>query len=87
MTAEWESPWTVEELATVCQVSPSLIRKAIKVGSLQVHRFGRVVRIAAPEARRFAAELGASLVSSAHQAHDAHETHQAHPVKLTLARR
>jgi hypothetical protein len=59
------------------------VRKCIKAGVLDAHRYGRVVRIAAPEARRFAADLGAVPVPTAHGTHEAHE---AHPMTLTLAR-
>jgi len=61
-----EPPWTVEELAATCNASPSFLRKCIKAGTLRVHRLGRVVRIAAPEARRFAADLGAVPIQPAH---------------------
>lgn len=78
-------PWTVEELATACNVSQALVRKCIKAGTLSVHRLGRLVRIAEPEALRFAGQLGAVLDSSAHQAHGAHGAHTAHRLTLTLA--
>ena len=82
-----EAPWTIAQLAGACTVSEAFIRKCIKAGSLAVHRVGRVVRIAGPEARRFAAELGAVPSSPAHQAHQAHGAHSAYPVKLKLAQR
>jgi excisionase family DNA binding protein len=80
-------PWTVAELAATCSVSVSYVRKCIKVGSLEAHRLGRVVRISAPEARRFAADLGVMPLPLAHQTHDAHGAHQTHTVKLKLAER
>ena len=82
--AAFEAPWRVEDLARACAVSPSFVRKCIAAGTLHVHRLGRVVRIAAPEARRFAADLGAVPLSPAHQAHEAHGEH---PIALRLARR
>jgi hypothetical protein len=82
-----EPPWTLGDLAAACNVSTSYVRKCIGAGSLEVHRQGRMVRIAAPEARRFAAELGAVPLEPAHQAHNEHDAHQAHAVKLKLAKR
>ncbi len=75
------APWTVTELASACNVSASYVRKCIKVGALEANRLGRVLRIAAPEARRFAADLGAEPVPLAHHAH------HAHAVKETLSGR
>ena len=59
-----EAPWKLVELADVCNVSRSYLWKAIAAGTLAVHRRGRVVRVAAPEARRFARSLGAVPVES-----------------------
>jgi hypothetical protein len=79
MTEGFEAPWTLQELADVCKVSTAYLRKCITHGALAVHRVGRLVRVAAPEARRFACSLGAVPVDSAHQAHGAHAAHGVEP--------
>jgi excisionase family DNA binding protein len=56
----WASagPFTIDELAEVCRVSEALVRKAIKCKTLEARKLGRVVRIPASAARRFALDLG-----------------------------
>ena len=61
LVAELLRPWTIAELADACRVSESYVRKCIKAGALSVHRAGRALRIAAPDALSFAADLGAVL--------------------------
>ena len=71
-------PFTVSELATVCRVSPGLVRKAIKAGVLHSCRAGRSLRIPRSEARRWAVELGAEDPECGNPAHVAHVAHLAH---------
>ena len=74
-------PFTVEELATVCRVSPGLVRKAIQAGALRACRAGRALRIPRSEARRWAVELGAEEPEGGNLAHVAHQAHVTHAVK------
>ena len=80
-----EPPWTLAELASACTVSRPYLWKLVRSGSLAVHRKGRVVRVAAPEARRLARSLGA--VSAEIERHTSHESHTESPVKLSVASR
>jgi excisionase family DNA binding protein len=77
-------PFTVAELASVCRVSPGLVRKMIATGSLRVRRTGRALRIPASEARRWALEAGAEPPAVGNLAHQAHHAHGEHTVKATV---
>ena len=49
--------FTIPQLAKQWQVSPSWVRRRVWSGELGHTRFGRLVRISASEAERFASQL------------------------------
>ncbi len=78
-----EPPFTLAELGRACNVSVAFLRKCIVSGALATFRKGRLIRIAAPEARRFARSCGATPLDPAH---DEHLAHAAHRLKLAMAK-
>lgn len=75
-------PFTTAELAAACRVSQRYVQKAIDAGSLRACRVGRLLRIPASAARRFALELG--VEAPAHLANEAHDANRANPNRQTL---
>jgi len=52
-------PFSTAELAEACRCSQRFVQKAIDAGALEARRLGRLWRIPAEAARRFAMAVGA----------------------------
>lgn len=78
-------PFTVAELAAACRCSPRFIQKAIGAGTLEAVALGRVLRIRASDARRFALEVGVEPPTHENVAHHAHDTNSANLAGRTVA--
>ena len=48
--------YTIPETAKHLKVSPKTVRRWIAAGDLAAHRFGRQIRVTAPDLARFIAE-------------------------------
>lgn len=68
-----ERPFSTAEVATACHCSQRFVQKAIDAGALDACRLGRVWRVPASAARRFALEAGAEPPSDANVAHHAND--------------
>jgi excisionase family DNA binding protein len=87
MTDLWTCPGpvTVAELAAACRCSTRFIQKAIGTGTLEAVALGRVLRIRASDARRFALEVGVEPPAPENVAHHAHDANSANLAGRTVA--